>query len=69
MANKEESVENALLDLSSKRFRSIRQSAAFHGVSKATLARRVRGQRARVLLDANSSRLSSTKEEVLMKWI
>ena len=69
MSNKEEDIQNALTDLSTKRFRSIRQSAAFHNVKKSTLAHRARGRPARTTIDPNSQRLSSTQEQVLVQWI
>ena len=62
MSNKEEAIQNALIDLQTKRFRSIRQSTAFHNVSKSTLAHRARGRAARTRIDLNSQRLSSTQE-------
>jgi hypothetical protein len=69
MSNKEEDIQKALIDLRTKRFRSIRQSAAFHNVSKSTLAHRARGRLARTTIDPNSQRLSSTQENVLLQWI
>ena len=65
-SNQEQSIEQALIDLDTHRFRSIRQAAAYHEVAPSTLGHRTRGRRARNSIDTNSQRLTKSEERVLV---
>ena len=68
-SNKEQSIQQALFDVDTQRFRSIRQAAAYHNVALSTLDHRRRGRRARNSIDLNSQRLTKSEERVLVTWI
>ena len=53
-SNQEQSIQQALIDVDTHRFRSIRQAAAYHGVVLSTLAHRRGGRKSRTLIDYNS---------------
>ncbi len=68
-SNQEQSIEQALIDLDTQRFRSIRQAAAYHEVPLSTLGHRTRGRRARSSIDVTTQRLTKSEERVLVAWI
>ena len=53
-SNQEQSIQNALNDVESKRFRSIQQAAAYHKVAPSTLGHRRRGRQTWTSIDLNS---------------
>ena len=69
MADHEEDVQKAIQDVSTRRFRSIRQSAAFNGVSKATVAHRVQGRKAKASRELKSQRFTNQEEKSIIQWI
>ena len=68
-SNQEQSIQQALLDVETQRFRSIQQAAAYHKVARSTLGHRRGGRRVRTSIDLNSQRLTKSEERVLVTWI
>ena len=69
MSNRDESIENALIDVENGQFCSIRQSAAYHRVPLLTLAHHYRGRQVQSSIDLSSQRITKLKERVLVAWI
>ena len=68
-SNQEQSIQQALLDVETQRFRSIQQAAAYHKIVRSTLGHRRGGCRVRTSIDLNSQYLTKSKERVLVTWI
>ncbi len=68
-SNQDHSIEQALIEIETKRFRSIRQAAAYHKVAPSTLGHRRRGRKTRASIDSISQRLTNSEERVLVAWI
>ena len=68
-SNQEQSIQQALLDVETQRFRSIQQAAAYHKVVHSTLGHCRGGRRVRTSIDLNSQRLTKSEERVLVTWI
>ena len=65
-SNQEQSIQQALLDVETQRFRSIQQAAAYHKVARSTLGHHRGGRQARTSIDLNSQRLTKSEERVLV---
>ena len=68
-SNQEQSIQQALLDVDTQRFRSIRQAAAYHKVASSTLGHRRGGRQAQTSIDRNTQRLTKSEERVVVTWI
>jgi DNA mismatch repair ATPase MutS len=69
MSNQEQKVQNAANDAQVKRFRSIRQSALYHGVSPTTVAYRVGGRKAKTQIERKSQRFTNPEEKSIVQWL
>lgn len=62
-------ISQALKDLDTGRYSSLRACAAAYNLDHTTLSRRRRGQRSRVISHANQQKLSPIQEDMLAKWL
>ena len=69
MSDQEENVQKAINDLDSKRFRSIRQSALYNGVPRATVAHRIGGRKAKAKKELKMQRFTNQEERCIIQWI
>ncbi|APA16239.1 hypothetical protein sscle_16g110090 [Sclerotinia sclerotiorum 1980 UF-70] len=65
----EEKIQNAIIALQLKDFKSIRKAAEYFEVPKSTLIARVAGRKSRTQSHEMAQILSNTEENTLVRWI
>ncbi|OAP55765.1 hypothetical protein AYL99_09917 [Fonsecaea erecta] len=68
-SNREARIQQAIQDLETRKYPSIRAAAAANDVNHATLSRRLRGTQSATLAHEREQLLSNTQEELLKRWI
>jgi Tc5 transposase DNA-binding domain len=69
MSNQEHRIQNALNDLQTNRFSSIRQAAAYNDVPRSTLTHRRGGRNSKANIERKSQRLTNQEEKLVIQWI
>ena len=69
MSDQEQKVQKAVDDVEFKRFRSIRQSAMYNGVSPTTVAYRVGGRKAKSQSQRKNQRFTNQEEKSIVQWL
>ncbi|KAF7503247.1 hypothetical protein GJ744_004075 [Endocarpon pusillum] len=69
MSDQEDKIAKAAADVLNKRFRSIRESARFYNVPRATVGYRIGGRKAKSKTERNSQRFTNEEEKSVVQWV